>query len=278
MEKPQSENSQDTDSINSDNDNHDVQKFNPVEDPEDQGNSVNLSKHITRILSTQEGMDRVASLARVLSTKTKKDMDTFEINKENFDLELLLKYLRDRSAEQGIESANAGVAFKDVTCWGIDASAANGPSVTEMVLGYAQFWKSFQKDTRPQRKIIDNFVGVLEPGEMVLCLGKPGAGCSSLLKTVAGEIGNFTKVEGTFSYDGLEQEEMMKHYKGYVVYNPELDFHFPYITVKETIQLALRCKTPEKRIDNMSREEYVDNMLKVRTLSTQHHFAPTIRY
>ena len=101
---------------------------------------------------------------------------------------------------------------------------------------------------------------------MVLCLGKPGAGCSSLLKTVAGEIHNFTKVEGTFSYDGLDQEEMMQKYKGYVIYNPELDFHFPYITVKETIELALRCKTPEKRIDNMSREEYVDNMLKVRTI------------
>lgn len=263
MEKPVHENtSNDTDSINSDE--QDVQKFNPLEDPEDQANGDNLSRHLTHILSTQEGMDRIASLARVLSTKTKKDMDKFEINKENFDLELLLKYLRDRSAEQGIESANAGVAFKDVTCWGIDASAAYGPSVTEMSLSYVKFWNKFKKDTRAQRKIIQSFVGVLEPGEMVLCLGKPGAGCSSLLKTVAGEIENFTKVEGSFSYDGLDQEEMMKKYKGYVVYNPELDFHFPYITVKETIQLALRCKTPQKRIDNMSREEYVDNMLRVR--------------
>ena len=276
MEKASDNTSHDTDSIDSDN--HDVQRFNPMNDPEEQANADNLSHQLSRILSTQEGMDRVASLARVLSTKTKKDMDTFEINKENFDLELLLKYLRDRSAEQGIESANAGVAFKDVTCWGIDASAAHGPSVTEMSINYLCWWKKFQKDTRAQRKIIQNFVGVLEPGEMVLCLGKPGAGCSSLLKTVAGEIGNFTKVEGTFSYDGLEQEEMMKHYKGYVVYNPELDFHFPYITVKETIQLALRCKTPEKRIDNMSREEYVDNMLKVRTLSTLHDSPPMIRY
>lgn len=261
MEKPAENHSNDTDSIDSDN--PDVQKFNPLNDPEDQGNAENLSHHVSRILSTQEGMERVATLARVLSTKTKKDMDHFEINKENFDLELLLKYLRDRSAEQGIESANAGVSFRDLTCWGVDASAAHGPSVTEMSLEYMRFWKMFQKDTRKQRMIIQNFVGVLEPGEMVLCLGKPGAGCSSLLKAVAGEIENFTKVEGSFSYDGLDQAEMMEKYKGYVVYNPELDFHFPYITVKETIQLALRCKTPEKRIDNMSRAEYVDNMLKV---------------
>ena len=262
MEKGTSGNtSSDTESIDSDSPG--VQKFDPLNDAEEQGTAANLSKHVTRILSTQEGMDRVASLARVLSTKTKKDMDSFEINKENFDLELLLKYLRDRSAEQGIEPANAGVAFHDVTCWGIDASAATGPSVTELCLDLLQFWKKFKKNNSPQRKIIENFVGVLEPGEMVLCLGKPGAGCSSLLKAVAGEIENFTKVEGVFSYDGLDQEHMMKHFKGYVVYNPELDFHFPYITVKETIQLALRCKTPEKRVDNMSREEYVDNMLRV---------------
>ncbi|GAV30590.1 hypothetical protein PMKS-004104 [Pichia membranifaciens] len=107
MEKPAENHSNDTDSIDSDN--PDVQKFNPLNDPEDQGNAENLSHHVSRILSTQEGMERVATLARVLSTKTKKDMDHFEINKENFDLELLLKYLRDRSAEQGIESANAGI-------------------------------------------------------------------------------------------------------------------------------------------------------------------------
>jgi hypothetical protein len=36
---------------------------------------------------------------------------------------------------------------------------------------------------------------------------------------------------------------MMKKYEWYVVYNPELDFHSSYITVKK---LALRYKAPEK--------------------------------
>ena len=58
-------------------------------------------------------------------------------------------------------------------------------------------------------------------------------------------------------------KSFLPYFTGYIIYNPELDFHFPYITVKETIQFALRTKTPKKRVDNMKREEYVDNMLKL---------------
>lgn len=251
----------DTESIDSSPE--DVKQFNPL-DVEGQNNGDNLSQRLSKILSTPEGIQKIESLARVLSTKTKADLDHFEINSDNFDLKQLLKYLHERESEQGIESANSGLAFKDLTCWGIDASAAYGPSVPEMIRD-AWKWPAsfFRKDSRNQRQIIRDFIGLIEPGELVLALGKPGAGCSSLLKACAGEIENFTKVEGSFSYDGLDQQEMMAKYKGYIVYNPELDFHFPYITVKETIKFALSVKTPDKRVDNMSRKEYVDNMLQL---------------
>lgn len=192
-----------------------LKDFNPVDDIEDQQNRNNLSKQLSRILSTQDGVERVESLARALSTKTKADLDHFEISSDNFDLRLLLKYLHDRAADEGIESAHSGIAFKNLTCWGIDASAAYGPSVPEMITnGFKWPLTFFKKDERPQRQIIRNFMGLIEPGEMVLALGKPGAGCSSLLKACAGEIHNFTTVDGDFSYDGLTQEEMMQKYKG----------------------------------------------------------------
>lgn len=205
--------SSDTDSIDSTP--GEVKQFNPLEDVEAQQNGDNLSQHLSRILSTAEGMEKVASLARVLSTKTKEEMDHFEINPEAFDLRMLLKYLHERASEQGIESAHSGLAFRDLTCWGIDASAAYGPSVPEMLRDCGKWpTKFFKKDARLQRQIIRNFMGIIQPGELVLALGKPGAGCSSLLKACAGEIENFTKVEGEFSYDGLDQQEMMKKYKG----------------------------------------------------------------
>ncbi|ODV94809.1 hypothetical protein PACTADRAFT_50669 [Pachysolen tannophilus NRRL Y-2460] len=220
-----------------------------------------LSNHISNILSSPDGVQRIESLARVLSRKTKTEMQNFEVNADNFDLELLLNYLHDKSAEQGIVSNEAGVAFHNLTATGIDASAAYGPSCEEM-LRDAFKWpaKWFKKDTTPIRKIIQNFTGVIEAGEMCLVIGRPGAGCSTLLKCLSGETSEMKGVEGSILYDGLSSEEMMKHFKGYVVYNPELDFHFPLITVKQTIDFALKTKTPRKRIDGISRSQYVDTM------------------
>lgn len=211
-----------------------VKQFNPIDDVEAQENGENLSQHLSRILSTPEGIQKIESLARVLSTKTKADLDHFEVNPQDFDLKLLLKYLHERASEQGIESAHSGLAFKDLTCWGVDASAAYGPSVPEMLRDSVK-WpaKFFKKDTRLQRQIIRDFMGIIKPGELVLSLGKPGAGCSSLLKACAGEIENFTKVEGTFSYDGLDQEEMMKKYKGMSILM--FFFRIPQITTFHTV-------------------------------------------
>ncbi|GME75040.1 unnamed protein product [Ambrosiozyma monospora] len=193
-----------------------IQDFNPTyEDIEDQDEHDKLSQHLSRVMSTPQGIERIQTLARVLSTKTKQELEHFEVSKDNFDLRMLLNYLREQSTAQGIESAHAGLAFNELTCWGIDASAAYAPSVPEMLRGYLHAPANlFKKDSRKQRQIIQNFVGIIEPGEMVLALGKPGAGCSSLLKSCAGEIENFTKVEGQFSYDGLDQQEMMKKFKG----------------------------------------------------------------
>lgn len=231
---PESISDSDTHSIDSTADG--VKEFNPIDDVEAQDNMDNLSHRLSKILSTPEGLDKVASLARALSTKTKADLDRFEINPDDFDLQLLLKYLHERSSQQGIESATSGLAFKDLTCWGIDASAAYGPSVAEMLRDFYK-WPVhlFKKDTRPQRQIIRNFMGIIQPGELVLALGKPGAGCSSLLKACAGEIENFTKVEGSFSYDGLDQQEMMQKYKGM--------FKFFFFSFYSSFSILSTCST-----------------------------------
>ncbi|KAG0668299.1 ATP-binding cassette multidrug transporter pdr12, partial [Kluyveromyces marxianus] len=202
----------------------------------------------------------------VISTKTKKQMESFEVNQLDFDLKALLNYLRSSQLEQGIEPGDSGIAFHDLTAVGIDASAAFGPSVEEMVRSWihspVRLWKKIcrQKGETPLRNIIQHCTGVVESGEMLFVVGRPGAGCSTLLKCLSGETSELVEVTGDISYDGLSQEEMMQKFKGYVIYCPELDFHFPKITVKETIDFALKCKTPRSRIDHLSRAQYVDNM------------------
>ena len=63
--------------------------------------------------------------------------------------------------------------------------------------------------------------GVLRPGEMVLVLGAPGSGCTTFLKVVANERGTYTNVTGDVRYAGISHSEMLKYYKGEVVYNQE---------------------------------------------------------
>ena len=243
-----------------------VNSFHYEEDNESQNAASQLSRQITTILSQENGADRIESLARVISTKTKKQMESFEVDQLDFNLKALLDYLRNSQISQGIEPGDSGVAFNDLTAVGVDASAAFGPSVEELIRSWGHLpvhlWKKMtgKKDDVPLRNIIQHCVGVVESGEMLFVVGRPGAGCSTLLKCVSGETSELVEVTGDFSYDGLSQAEMMEKFKGYVIYCPELDFHFPKITVKETIDFALKCKTPRVRIDHLSRNQYVDNM------------------
>ncbi|SCW03574.1 LAFE_0G13476g1_1 [Lachancea fermentati] len=243
-----------------------IESFQAVADDEQQNLQSQLSRHITNILSQDQGAERIESLARVLSTKTKRQMSKFEVDALDFDLRALLNYLRSTQVTQGIEPGDSGVAFRGLTAVGIDASAAYGPSVEEMLRSWVHWpvrfghWVARKKDEIAHRDIIRNCTGVIESGEMLFVVGRPGAGCSTLLKCVSGETSELVEVKGDFSYDGLDQAEMMSRFKGYVIYCPELDVHFPKITVKETIDFALKCKTPRVRIDHMSRQQYVDSM------------------
>ncbi|KAK9453376.1 P-loop containing nucleoside triphosphate hydrolase protein [Dipodascopsis uninucleata] len=232
-----------------------------IEDVEHQNATDIYADELSRVLSSEDAIERIQSYARSIARLPKRDLDKFEVDVSNFDLRVLLDYLHARSEEQGIVTSDAGVAFKDLTATGVDVSAAYGPSVEEMVRGFFSFpVKLFRKDRKPTRQIITGFTGTVEAGEMCFVVGRPGAGCSTLLKCLTGETSELLGVEGDINYSGVPQKEMMENYKGYVVYNPELDTHFPMITVKNTVDFALKMKTPRTRIDSLPRSKYISIM------------------
>lgn len=65
----------------------------------------------------------------------------------------------------------------------------------------------FNKITgRGQRKIqiLRDFEGLIKSGELLVVLGKPGSGCSTLLKTISGETdGFFIDSESSINYQGI---------------------------------------------------------------------------
>ena len=57
---------------------------------------------------------------------------------------------------------------------------------------------------------------------------------------------------------------MLKRFKGEIVYNQEVDKHFPHLTVGETLEFAARVRTPQQRlIDGTSREDWAKHMTAV---------------
>ena len=57
---------------------------------------------------------------------------------------------------------------------------------------------------------------------------------------------------------------MLKEFKGEIVYNQEVDKHFPHLTVGQTLDFAARVRTPQQRpIEGMDRETWAKHISQV---------------
>ena len=99
---------------------------------------------------------------------------------------------------------------------------------------------------------------------MLVVLGRPGSGCSTLLKTISGEThGFFIDEESEINYQGIPKETMHKDFRGECIYQAEVDVHFPQLTVGQTLNFAALAKAPRNRIPGVSRELYAKHMTEV---------------
>ncbi|ODV84095.1 hypothetical protein CANARDRAFT_9087 [[Candida] arabinofermentans NRRL YB-2248] len=225
---------------------------------------------ITRSVSNNQDdnvLTRLSTLSKTLSKMTAKEMSDLKMNPDDFDLGKILKFLAKKNEEQGIPARSTDVIFENFTVIGNNMAASIVPTVADIIFApYFLIKNKLSKKTQAAtdlsklpktREIIRNVTGFAEAGGMTLVLGRPGAGCSTLLKAVAGQTQTYRSTEGSVDFSGIPLETMMKRYKTQIIYNPELDVHFPYLTVEQTIKFAIGCKTPSVRIDNISRNEYI---------------------
>lgn len=55
--------------------------------------------------------------------------------------------------------------------------------------------------------------GCVRPGELLLVLGRPGAGCSTFLKVIGNQRAGYEKISGDVSYGGTDPQTMTKNYR-----------------------------------------------------------------
>ncbi|KAI4727927.1 hypothetical protein E4T49_04284 [Aureobasidium sp. EXF-10728] len=156
-----------------------------------------------------------------------------------------------------------GVVFENITVTGV---AAEENTVTDfaqvleniVTLPY-QAVKLFAGNRRKNvRNLIQDVSGVVRPGETLLVLGTPGAGCSTTLRAVASDIESFVGVDGQVSYSTISSVEARKLYKSEIIYNNEEDNHFPKLSVGNTLDYALELRKPAK--DELPKAEFKQNM------------------
>jgi ABC-type multidrug transport system ATPase subunit len=56
---------------------------------------------------------------------------------------------------------------------------------------------------------------------------------------------------------------MIKNFKGEIIYNAEIERHFPHLTIKQTLEFAAAMRTPANRALGKTRREHVEKMTAV---------------
>lgn len=158
--------------------------------------------------------------------------------------------------EEGIQPQRASVVFKNLNVQGYGSALQLQETVGSLLTKPLRVRELFHSGQSNQKKILRNFDGVLKSGELLMVLGRPGSGCSTFLKSITGELhGLELQKDSVIHYSGIPMEKMHKEYKGEVLYNQEVDKHFPHLTVRQTLEFAAAARTPSHRIQHYSRQE-----------------------
>lgn len=182
-------------------------------------------------------------------------------DEDDFELE---QFMKDGHFEKRVHDRSAkkvGVVWKNLTVKGSGSTATFvktlpdavlgtfGPDLYRIISGYIpqlKFGRSAQT-----RTLINDFSGMVRDGEMMLVLGRPGSGCTTFLKAIANQRGEYAGVEGDISYGGISSGKQNKMFRGEVNYNPEDDQHFASLNVWQTLKFALMNKTKKREKDEV---------------------------
>ena len=103
--------------------------------------------------------------------------------------------------ENDVIQRRAGIVWKNLKVCGSGSAINLQKNVGSLLLAPLRLGKFFSKG--PEKTILNEFDGVLKSGEMLVVLGRPGSGCSTLLKSLMGELhGLDMKPQSEVHYNG----------------------------------------------------------------------------
>ncbi|KAI8983430.1 ABC-2 type transporter-domain-containing protein [Pilobolus umbonatus] len=221
------------------------------------GNAVDIQEAIANYEEVRRELTVQSRISRRKSTSPG-EAEKGEV--KDFDLTEFLTEQNKASQAQGFYPKHMGVIWRNLVVQGLGADAKVISTNWSLIKETIQFWK-WGKHKGTDFTIIKETTGFCKDGEMLLVLGRPGAGCTSLLRVIANMRKAYTNIHGDVTYGGIDAEEFSSRYRGEVCYNEEEDLHYPTLTTKQTLSFALKNKTPGKRFDGESKGEFINKVL-----------------
>lgn len=124
-------------------------------------------------------------------------------NGPNFNARVWAKTVVDKVTGDGYQFRTSGVAFQNLNVHGFGSATDYQKDVMNVWLEAVGLARKLtgRKDRRID--ILRNVDGLVRKGEMLVVLGPPGAGCTTFLKTIAGDYnGIFMDDNSYFNYQG----------------------------------------------------------------------------
>ncbi|KAI7532098.1 hypothetical protein KC316_g17076, partial [Hortaea werneckii] len=121
------------------------------------------------------------------------------------------------------------LSWNNLTVKGVNSDAAFNENILSLFNPFHKKAQGAQLKT-----IIDQSYGCVRPGEMLLVLGRPGSGCTSLLNILANNRRGYKEVTGDVTFGTMSPKEAQK-YNGQIIMNAEEEVFFPTLSVKNTI-------------------------------------------
>ena len=158
----------------------------------------------------------------------------------------------------------AGVAYRGLNVHGFGSPLDYQKTFGNYPLEIGSIFNRIVGRGKQKIQILRNFDGLVHSGEMLVVLGRPGSGCSTLLKTISGETHGFhVDPQSDINYQGISAQMMHNNFRGECMYQAEVDVHFPQLTVGQTLSFAAAAKAPQNRPPGVSREQYAEHMKDV---------------
>ncbi|KAL2262783.1 hypothetical protein VTK26DRAFT_77 [Humicola hyalothermophila] len=185
-------------------------------------------------------------------------------NGPNFNALAWAKAVVNMVTEEGHQFRTAGVAFQNLNVHGFGSPTDYQKDVLNVWMEAVGLVRSISGHGKRRIDILRDFDGLVRKGEMLVVLGPPGSGCTTFLKTIAGDYnGIYVDDKSYFNYQGLTAKEMHTHHRGEAIYTAEVDTHFPQLSVGDTLTFAAHARAPRQLPPGVNKSTFANHLRDV---------------